>query len=276
MTMDSHPATPKGIPMTLIPLNAPNDSQLYVSQIIDNLPDLAFYFGADTETIVNYAQRHFKAPHRQWEWLTVRAMLRHALGPSARIEYLPTGKPQLSFKFQDSSFRVQDSGSKLDSDLNPVRDRQTLNFQLSTFNFISLSHSKTHAALLLSASPHVGVDIETVSPRILRLAQRIAQPCELPASFAALSDEDKARHLTILWTLKEATYKSLDDQSGVDLLKDITIAPTFTSADDLWFTANVTFSPRAGISQLFNAKWSTVNGQCSIVNVLAVVHRPAD
>ena len=253
--MDSHPATPKGISMTLIPLNAPNYSQLYVSQIIDNLPDLAFYFGADTETVVNYAQRHFKAPHRQWEWLTIRAMLRHALGPSARIDYLPTGKPQLSFKFQDS-------GSKLDSDLNPVRDRQTFNFQLSTLNFISLSHSKTHAALLLSASPHVGVDIETVSPRILRLASRIAQPCELPASFAALSDDEKARHLTILWTIKEATYKSLDDQSGVNLLQDITVAPTFTSADDLWFTANVTFSPRAGISQLFNAKFSMVDGQC--------------
>ena len=177
------------------------DTVLYVSQIIDNLNDLAQYFGADTEEIVNHAQRHFKAKHRQCEWLTVRAMLRHALGPDARIQYAPSGKPLLTLNFSTPHRGGAGRGS------------------------VSVSHSKTHAALLLSENSHIGVDIECVSDRILRLAARIAQPSELPANFTAMSDDQKARHLTTLWTIKEAVYKSLDNHEGFDLLTDVTVTP---------------------------------------------------
>ena len=185
------------------------DTTLYVSQIIDNLHDLAQYFGADTEEMVNYAQRHFKSSHRQWEWLTVRAMLRHALGPDARIEYEESGKPILKFNAQ----------------LRSSRERQSsmFNGQLSMVNgqcsMVSISHSKSHAALLLSPHSNIGVDIEQVNERILRLADRIAQPDELPSDWQSLTPEQQARHLTTLWTIKEALYKSLDHQDGVDLLK---------------------------------------------------------
>ena len=170
--------------MTTIQLT--KDTVLYVSQIIDNLHDLAQYFGADTEEMVNYAQRHFKAKHRQCEWLTVRAMLRHALGPDARIEYAESGKPILK-----------------------------VNCKSSMVNGLSISHSKTHAALLLSIHKNIGVDIEQVSERILRLADRIAQPGELPSDWQSLTPEQQAHHLTTLWTTKEALYKSLDHQDGI-------------------------------------------------------------
>ncbi len=187
------------------------DTTLYVSQIIDNLHDLAQYFGADTEEMVNYAQRHFKSSHRQWEWLTVRAMLRHALGPDARIEYEESGKPILKFNAQ----------------LRSSRERQSSMFNAQC-SMVSISHSKSHAALLLSPHSNIGVDIEQVSERILRLADRIAQPDELPSDWQSLTPEQQARHLTTLWTIKEALYKSLDHQDGVDLLK-LPISSNFKS-----------------------------------------------
>ena len=227
------------------------DTTLYVSQIIDNLHDLAQYFGADTEEMVNYAQRHFKSSHRQWEWLTVRAMLRHALGPDARIEYEENGKPILKFNAQLRSSRERQSsmvtpagvasGSPVVAQRSGVqkpRERSAngqssmVNGQLSMVNrqssMVSISHSKSHAALLLSPHSNIGVDIEQVSERILRLADRIAQPDELPSDWQSLTPEQQARHLTTLWTIKEALYKSLDHQDGVDLLK-LPISSNFKS-----------------------------------------------
>ena len=93
---------------------------------------------------------------------------------------------------------------------------------------VSISHSKSHAALLLSPHSNIGVDIEQVSERILRLADRIAQPDELPSDWQSLTPEQQARHLTTLWTIKEALYKSLDHQDGVDLLK-LPISSNFKS-----------------------------------------------
>ena len=193
--------------MTTIQLT--KDTTLYVSQIIDNLPDLAQYFGADTEEIVNHAQRQFKATHRQHEWLTVRAMLRHALGPDARIQYTESGKPLLTL----NSLNSLNSAKAL-----PPRGG-------AGRGSVSVSHSKTHAALLLSTHSDIGVDIECVSHRVLRLASRIAQPDELPESFATMTDDEKALYLTTLWTIKEAVYKSLDHQAGFDLLTDVRVNP---------------------------------------------------
>ncbi|MCH5179060.1 MAG: 4'-phosphopantetheinyl transferase superfamily protein [Prevotellaceae bacterium] len=178
--------------MILLP-SLPN-SKLYVSQIIDNLPDLAQIFGTDTETFVNYAQRSFKSSHRQHEWLTIRAMLRQALSSDVTIAYDSEGCPSLSG--QDIIYKG-----------------------------VSISHSKTYAVLLLSKQPNVGVDVEQISPRILKLAHRIAQPIELPNRFSSMTDTEQIQYITTLWTIKEAAYKSLPHQQGVDLLTDILIAP---------------------------------------------------
>ena len=171
-------------------------TKLYVSQIIDNLSDLAHFFGGDTETIVNYAQRHFKSAHRQYEWLTVRAMLRQVMGTNAGICYDDSGKPQLTGLLSDSHF-----------------------------SNISISHSKTHAALLLADHTGVGVDIELVSPRILRLANRIAQSEELPVAFGEMGEQERSEYLTALWTAKEAIYKSLANQAELEMLTDIRVKP---------------------------------------------------
>lgn len=216
-------------------------SSLYVSQIIDNLHDLAPYLGADTETIVNHIQRHCHSPRRQWERLTVRAMLRQALGPEAAITYEESGRPMLKSQIstakqsRELAFAVGEAGAnlagKFESEAGAagvsLSRRRVTEPQACHSNpqYLSISHSKTHAALLLSSHKDIGVDIEQVSPRILRLADRLAQPIELPTDFAALSPEQQARYLTTLWTVKEAVYKSLDSQLGIDMLRDIVATP---------------------------------------------------
>lgn len=181
-----------GNKMTLLP--SPPNCKLYVSQIIDNLSDLAHIFGADTERVVNYAQRHFKSEYRRYEWLTIRAMLLQTLGSDVAIEYTAEGKPHLIGK-------------------------------TTAQHSLSISHSKANAALLLSEQPHVGVDIEQISTRILSLAHRIAQFEELPADFSSMTESEQANYLTVIWTIKEAVYKSLPCQQGVDLLTDISVTP---------------------------------------------------
>lgn len=64
---------------------------------------------------------------------------------------------------------------------------------------ISISHSKTFLAILLSEQHEVGVDIEYQSPRILKIASRFLREDEP-------YHEDVAKSLCA-WCVKEALYK---------------------------------------------------------------------
>ncbi len=194
-----------------------NGIRIFTSQITDNLSDLAPFFGANAETVINAAQRRFRSPKRLAERLTVEAMICAVLGKDATLYHTAEGKPYCE----------------------------------GTNTKISISHSRTHAALLTSNSPHCGVDIETLSPRILNLSPRIVTEDE-KAAYHAISPEESAispeesatfcddnrhkigiskqiseqRHilwLTTLWTIKEAVYKSMDNQNNIDLLTDIRV-----------------------------------------------------
>lgn len=67
---------------------------------------------------------------------------------------------------------------------------------------ISISHSRTHAALAVCGRCPVGVDIETRRPQLARVAPRVLSPAELEA-YGAEPDG-----LLRAWTLKEALYKA--------------------------------------------------------------------
>jgi 4'-phosphopantetheinyl transferase len=170
-------------------LHSDSCCKLYVHPIITELSDFAKFFGGETETIVNSVQRSFKSIHRQCERLTARAMLHDVFGRFVEISYTPEGKPLLD----------------------------------TAGIAVSISHSKTHVAILLSTQPCAGVDIEVASPRILSLGQRVAAPEELPNDYDLFDEERKVRALTALWTAKEAAYKSLDAQAGINMLSDIRV-----------------------------------------------------
>lgn len=80
--------------------------------------------------------------------------------------------------------------------------------------FISFSHSRDFAAVLFSSQKdHIGIDIETASPRLLKAAQKYMNGKEL-AHIEAFFPDEKAtiEALTLYWCIKEALFKAV--QSG--------------------------------------------------------------
>ncbi len=68
---------------------------------------------------------------------------------------------------------------------------------------ISLSHSFEYAAVMLSKSKAVGIDIELISPKVERIAQKFLSKREL----GFIDDDNTVEHLYACWCAKEAVYK---------------------------------------------------------------------
>ena len=88
----------------------------------------------------------------------------------------------------------------------------------------SLSHKDRFACTAISSAPglRLGVDIETVSPRLSRIAAAFAHDRDV-----VLGERSSEERLAILWTLKEACSKVLGRGLAISLL-DVTceeIAP---------------------------------------------------
>jgi len=125
---------------------------------------------------------------RRLHWLAWRALIKKLTGnPAIEITYQENGKPL-------------------------VRD-QSLQ--------ISVSHAGPWAACLLHSSEPVGVDVESVRPRILKIKERFLSSREI--QWHAKSTDD-LRHLTILWCIKEAVFK-FAGISGLDYRNQINILP---------------------------------------------------
>ena len=68
---------------------------------------------------------------------------------------------------------------------------------------ISLSHSFDYAAVMLSKSKPVGIDIELVSQKVERIAHKFLSKQEL----ALIEPEHKIEQLYVCWCAKAAVYK---------------------------------------------------------------------
>ena len=90
---------------------------------------------------------------------------------------------------------------------------------LTDGRFLSLSHTKTFAAVALSDTP-VGIDIENYQDKIIRIAPRFLHSTEVPAQITS----ETVPFLTQIWTAKEAIYKALRIP-GVHFSEQIEIHP---------------------------------------------------
>ncbi len=109
-------------------------------------------------------------PNRQQEWLATRALI-NTLIPSEQtfaIDYDIFGKP---------SFR------------QPIQQ-------------LSISHSKDFAAVILHPSMKLGIDIEPIHSRILRLQHKFLSEKE-----KADIEKDNLFQLSLYWSAKETLYK---------------------------------------------------------------------
>ena len=118
----------------------------------------------EPENTEKVAQYH---PKKLIEYLMIRKMLKMQL-PEHKILYKTIGQPYLFPKDY----------------------------------FISITHSFPFASLAISKK-RVGIDIERIMPKILRVKHKFLHPTEISWT----ENEGEVEFLTILWVIKEALYK---------------------------------------------------------------------
>jgi len=85
---------------------------------------------------------------------------------------------------------------------------------------ISLSHSFDYAAVMISKSGPVGIDIEQVKEKVERIAHKFMRPQELEF----INNTDKINHLYACWCAKEAIYKC-NGEKEVSFVDNIVLSP---------------------------------------------------
>lgn len=91
---------------------------------------------------------------------------------------------------------------------------------------ISISHSDTHVGLLFHPLERCGLDLETISPRVLKIASRFLNAVENAWIRPAKALEDT----TLIWSTKEALFKTLGG-GGIHFAAELVVyEPVFTAA----------------------------------------------
>ena len=88
------------------------------------------------------------------------------------------------------------------------------------FHF-SFSHCKGYAAVAVSDTDPIGIDIEIIHPRILKVAHKFLNDAE-KAMIAPLAEKDQLNQMAFFWAAKEAMYKQ-HEQLGIDFAKDFNV-----------------------------------------------------
>lgn len=125
-----------------------------------------------------------KSETRIIEWLNTRVLLYEMLGKEKIISNHPSGRPFLI----DKSYKI------------------------------SISHTRGYVAILLSQSSPVGIDIETISERVLKVAEKFISESEY------ISPTKSVIHQLLHWSAKETIFKLLK-VGEVDFKEHLHILP---------------------------------------------------
>ena len=128
----------------------------------------------------------FKNISRKVEWLSVRALVKTMLGKDTRILYNSENKP----------------------------------FVRGNTHSISITHSNNLTAVIISKDKRVGIDLEFMSGKISKVADKFMNDKENVTS----DPEMKKYHLYLHWCAKEALYKICDKQD-INFRDGLTIKP---------------------------------------------------
>lgn len=176
--------------------------KIAIWQIVESEEELVAPL-SNGRVLLEEARQRFKAAGRRIEWLAVRRLM-HQLGIASPIAYLPSGKPYL-------------------------KDDE---------RHISISHTRGYAAVAISETNPIGLDIEQRTDKVYRVQHKFLSPEEkslLP------SEKKNVEALLIIWTAKEAMFK-LVDKEGIDFAEHFHLDP-FTVAPAGECTARETFTP---------------------------------
>jgi len=161
-----------------------NDCQLGIWEITETFDEMysqIYHFEGEKEKLKN-----FKSDGRKLEWLSVRRLLREMRGVPSQIVYNEQRKP----------------------------------FLFNSSQHISISHSRSLTAIMLSNNRKVGLDLEFMGNNIEKVADKYVNEEEYIVSDLSARNF----HLYIHWCAKEALYK-LCDKQDINFRKNLTIEP---------------------------------------------------
>lgn len=127
---------------------------------------------------------NMRSQRRITEWLTTRVLLFELLGDERIIGNRPDGRPFLI----DDSYKI------------------------------SISHTKNYAAILLHKHYSVGIDVETISGRVSKVAGKFISEDEF------IDSTQKVIHQLLHWSAKETMFKMMEE-SEIDFKKHLHILP---------------------------------------------------
>lgn len=132
----------------------------------------------------------FTLETRRAEWLAVRLLVSEVLGRDKVIAYHPTGRPYLT----DGSYHI------------------------------GVTHTRGYAAIVYHRTAPVGIDIEYLSSRVERIANRFTHPSEAEY-LGAVSVEQRTSMQLVNWSAKESLYKLFDSTAAVNFQNSFVIHP---------------------------------------------------
>ena len=152
-----------------------------IRESIDDLLPLVHFYPGERDRWTG-----FKSTERKIEFLSVRILLKELIGVCGPIVYSDRKKPYI----HQSEYRI------------------------------SISHSQTLTAIMLSKTKKIGLDLEYMSHKIEKIQHRFINADEYITS----NPLKKKYHLYIHWCAKEALYKICDKQD-ISFQKNLTIEP---------------------------------------------------
>lgn len=155
--------------------------KLYIWQINESLETL--YQGALLTPEEKEKFKKIKLLKNKKQWLASKFLLKQCIDANGILTYNENGKPFCSL-----------------------------------FSDISISHSGNQIALITSTKEKVGIDIEEIGNKVVRIAKKFLHPEEMQS----IPKENTAIIHHIYWGAKEAIYKMMNDK-GVEFKSQIRI-----------------------------------------------------
>jgi len=140
----------------------------------------------------------------------LRKILSHEIfsahsNPGKRIEFLAVRALAMALHIDPLSITYQPSGKP---------------YLIGNNTHISISHTKGYAAIMLSDSENIGIDIERRSDRVLKVRHKFIHP-EEDLNISGQQDNEIIS-LLLHWSAKESLFKAIPDE-GVDFIKELRI-----------------------------------------------------
>ena len=164
--------------------NFGNGGLMGIWKIDETLDELLKLFPYEIRKEAKNGIADIKSNRRATELLSTRIMLLKLLGEIKTINNREDGKPYIT----DGSYNI------------------------------SISHTKDYAAILLHKTQPVGIDIETISERVEKVAGRFISEDEY------IDPSQKVIHQLLHWSTKECMFK-LINESGIDFKQQLHILP---------------------------------------------------